>query len=192
MSTKLIHRKSFLHAAVTAIPAFSALARAQALAPSNRPSFKVDPGTSRPGKLAAAGPGDVKLKISGDDTGGEFALFEVPPGNPGPPLHMHHIENELFWVLEGELDVQVGSEINRLTAGACVYAPKMIPHTWQAVGPGDVRFLALAEPAGHLEQFIAELLTRKRSGPVDPASMKSLFEKYQMEVKGPPLPRRSN
>ncbi|MBS1827056.1 MAG: cupin domain-containing protein [Acidobacteria bacterium] len=131
------------------------------------------------------------LKISGRDTGGEFALFEVPPGNSGPPLHVHHIENELFWVLEGELDVQVGSEVIRLTAGACAYAPKMIPHTWQPVGGHDVRFLSLAEPAGHLEEFIAELVRRRRDVPVDPAYMKSLFEKYEMEVVGPALPKRA-
>jgi mannose-6-phosphate isomerase-like protein (cupin superfamily) len=141
--------------------------------------------------LAGGGPGDPILKISGEDTGGEFALFEIPPGIPGPPLHLHHIENELFWVLEGELDVQVGSEMMRLTAGSCAYAPKMIPHTWQPVGRHDVRFLALAEPAGHLEEFIAKLLSRRRNGPVDAASMKSLFEKYEMELVGPALPQRA-
>ncbi|MFN7935517.1 MAG: cupin domain-containing protein [Bryobacteraceae bacterium] len=190
MNTKLIRRKSFLHTAAAAIPALSALA--QSIAPSKRPSFKVAPGAGRPGKLPGAGPRDAILKISGDDTGGEFALFEIPPGNPGPPLHLHHIENELFWVLEGELDVQVGSDIIRLTAGSCAYAPRMTPHTWQPVGGHDVRFLAFAEPAGHLEEFIAELLRRRRSGgPVDPASMKSLFEKYEMEVVGPALPQRA-
>lgn len=162
---------------------------AQSRASTKRRAFKVDPGVGRPGKLAGAGPRDVMLKISGDDTGGELALFEVPPGNPGPPLHMHHIENELFWVLEGELDVQVGSEIIRLTTGSCVYAPKMVPHTWQPVGGHDVRFLSLAEPAGRLEEFIAELLRRRRSGPLDPESMKSPFEMYEMEVVGPALPK---
>lgn len=189
MNTTHIQRKSFLHAAVGAIPAISALA--QSPAEPKRASFKVDPEVGRPGKLPAAATGQVMLKVSGDDTGGEFALFEVPPGNPGPPLHIHHIENELFWVLEGELDVQIGSEIIRLTAGCCAYAPKMIPHTWQPVGGHDVRFLSFAEPAGHLEEFIAELLRRRRSGPVDPASMKSLFEKYEMEVVGPALPQRA-
>lgn len=189
MTTKLTRRNSFLPAAVAAISALSALG--QSPAPSKRSSFKVEPGAGRPGKLVGSGPGDVKLKISSDDTGGEFALFEVPPGVPGPPLHMHHIENELFWVLEGELDVQVGAVITRLTPGSCVYAPKMIPHTWQPASGSDVRFLSLAQPAGLLEKYIDELLTRRRSGPLDPSLMKSLFEKYEMELIGPPLPRRA-
>lgn len=189
MNAKLARRRSLLHAIGAAIPALSA--QAQPPAPKTRATFKVAPGVSRPGKLEGAGPGRVMLKVSGDDTGGEFALFEVPPGNPGPPLHVHHVENELFWVLEGELDVQVGSEVIRLTAGSCVYAPKMIPHTWQPAAGRDVRFLSLAEPAGRLEEFIAELLKGRRGGPVEPASMKALFEKYDMEVVGPPLvPRK--
>lgn len=190
MNTNLTRRKSLLQAAVVVVPALSAQAQ-QPPAASRRPSFQVSPGVGRPGKLPGAGPGTAMLKVSGDDTGGEFALFEIPPANPGPPLHMHHVENEFFWVLEGELDVQVGSEIMRLTAGSCAYAPKMVPHTWQPANGSRVRFLAFAEPAGRLEEFIAELLRRRQSGPVDPATMKALFEKYDMEVVGPPLVPRA-
>lgn len=189
MNANFLRRKVIQHTVFAALPTLSVVA--QSPAPSKRPSFQVDSGVGRPGTLPDAGPGDVKLKISGRDTGGEFALFEVPRGNSGPPLHVHHIENELFWVLEGELDVQVGSEIFRLSAGDCAYAPKMIPHTWQPVGGHDTRFLSFAEPAGHLEEFIDELLRRRRKGLLDPASMKSLFEKYEMEVVGPPLPKRA-
>ena len=181
-------RRSFLRA-VTAVPALTALAQSPT-AP-KRPFFMVDHGASRPGKSVGSGNYDIMVKVSGDDTGGEFALFEIPAGpKAGPPLHMHHIENELFWVLEGELDVQVGTEIIRMTPGSCAYAPRMIPHTWQTVGERDVRFLALAEPAGHLEAFVRDLIRLRQSGPLDPASTKALFEKYDMEVIGPALPAR--
>jgi mannose-6-phosphate isomerase-like protein (cupin superfamily) len=151
----------------------------------------VDHGASRPGKSVGSGQYDIVVKVSGDDSGGEFVLFKVPAGpKAGPPLHMHQIENELFWVLEGELDVQVGTEIIRLAPGSCAYAPRMIPHTWQTVGERDVRFLALAEPAGHLEAFMRDLTRLRQSGPPDLASVKTLLEKYDMEVMAPALPAR--
>jgi hypothetical protein len=64
----------------------------------------------------------------------------------------------------------------------------MIPHTWQTAGARDVRFLSLAEPAGHLEAFMRDLIKQRQGGPLDSASMKALFEKYDMEVMGPALP----
>ena len=97
--------------------------------------FAVEAGSSRPGKSIPVSGRRILVKVSGTDTGGSFALFEVPAGpNAGPGLHMHHVENEVFYVLEGELDVQVGTEIVRLGPGGSVYAPRLIPHTWQPAG----------------------------------------------------------
>ena len=51
----------------------------------------------------------MTFKVSGEDTGGAYSLTDsvVPPGG-GPPPHIHHREDEAFWVLEGELQVMVG------------------------------------------------------------------------------------
>jgi mannose-6-phosphate isomerase-like protein (cupin superfamily) len=51
----------------------------------------------------------MTLKATGEDTGGAYSLTDsvVPPGG-GPPPHVHHREDEAFWVLEGELEVMVG------------------------------------------------------------------------------------
>lgn len=49
--------------------------------------------------------GDLyEFKATGEGTGGRFALWETttPPGNPGPPPHIHHNEDEVFYLLEGE------------------------------------------------------------------------------------------
>ena len=151
--------------------------------------FTVAPGASRPGKSVPLGGYAVSVRVSGDDNGGGFALFEVPAvPDSGPPLHMHHIENECFYVLDGQLQVQIASEVVLIDAGGSVYAPRMVPHTWQTVGGKPVRFLSFAQPAGHLEAFLVDLSTSLRQGIQDPVSMKALFERYEMEVKGPPLP----
>ena len=54
----------------------------------------------------------MTFKASGEDTGGAYALTDsmVPPGG-GPPPHIHHCEDEAFWVLVGELEVLVGETI---------------------------------------------------------------------------------
>lgn len=153
--------------------------------------FAVETGSSRPGKSIAVSGRRILVKVSGTDTGGSFALFEVPAAsNAGPGLHMHHVENEHFYVLEGELDVQVGAEIVRLGPGGSVYAPKLIPHTWQPAGTRDVRFLTLAQPAGNLERFLIDLSSLQQRGSLEPAAVKALFQRHHMELVGPPLKSR--
>src|ERR1700688_2216539 len=59
--------------------------------------FAVEAGSSRPGKSIPVGGRRILVKVSGTDTGGGFALFEVPATpNSGPGLHVHHVENEVF------------------------------------------------------------------------------------------------
>ena len=156
-----------------------------------REFFAVEAGASRRGRSIEVSGRQILVKASGEDTGGDFALFEVPatPG-AGPPLHMHHIENEYFFVLEGDLDVQVGKEVIRLKAGGSAYAPRMVPHTWQPAGGREVRFLSLAQPAGHLEAFLVELSKLQKEGRMQPSLIKALFERHEMEVAGPPLQAR--
>ena len=90
--------------------------------------FVVAPGASR-------APGRIAVKVSGQDNGGAFAVLEVPTvAGAAPPLHVHHVENEWFYVLEGEYDIRVGDQVVRLKPGASAYGPKLIPHTWRDVG----------------------------------------------------------
>jgi quercetin dioxygenase-like cupin family protein len=99
----------------------------------------------------------MTFKAVGEDTGGAYALTDsvVPPGG-GPPPHIHHREDEAFWVLEGELEVMVGETTFRAGAGLFVHLPKDIPHTYENVGTGPARFLTLIVPA-RLEKFFEEV-----------------------------------
>ena len=154
--------------------------------------FAIEAGASRPGKSIQIRGYQLLVKVSGDDNGGEFAVFEVPAlPNTGPPLHMHHIEGEYFYVLDGELDVQVGTEVIRLKAGGSVYLPRMIPHTFQPAGGREARFLSFVQPAGRVEAFGLELSNLLQKGPLDPVATKALFGRHGMDVVGPPLPSRA-
>src|SRR2546428_519161 len=56
--------------------------------------------------------GRVTVKVSGNDTHGAFAIVEVPTAmGYGPPLHRHHVENEWFYALDGEYDIQVADSV---------------------------------------------------------------------------------
>lgn len=131
------------------------------------------------------------MKVSGTDTAGAFAVFEVPTVPfAGRPLHLHYTENEWFYTLDGEHHFQVGDKIHHLAPGGSIFSPKMIPHTWQNVGDSPGRMLTLVQPAGRLEAFF-ELFSKLVSvGALNTAANKALFEEYGMEVVGPPLPRK--
>jgi mannose-6-phosphate isomerase-like protein (cupin superfamily) len=70
----------------------------------------------------------MTFKASGEDTGGAYALTDsvVPPGG-GPPPHIHHREDEAFWVLEGELEVMVG----RVPSGRAPARSSICPKTFR-------------------------------------------------------------
>jgi mannose-6-phosphate isomerase-like protein (cupin superfamily) len=74
--------------------------------------------------------GDLyEFKATAEDTGGRFALWETttPPGNPGPPPHIHHNEDEVFYLLEGELELMVEGRASVVGAGTFVDIPKKLP-----------------------------------------------------------------
>ncbi|MBZ5611708.1 MAG: cupin domain-containing protein [Acidobacteriia bacterium] len=151
--------------------------------------FTVPPGGSRSrAKLARSG--KISVKVSGRDNEGAFVVVEVATDvDAGSPLHVHHVENEWFYVLEGEYDIQVGAQVHHLRPGASAYGPKLIPHAWHDVGATPGKMLVVAQPAGNLEAF-SEELEELRGHPADPATFKALFEKYDMEIVGPPLAKK--
>jgi mannose-6-phosphate isomerase-like protein (cupin superfamily) len=63
----------------------------------------------------------MTFKATAEDTGGAYSLTDslVPPGG-GPPPHIHHREDEAFWVLEGELEVVVGETTFKAGPGSFV------------------------------------------------------------------------
>ncbi len=95
------------------------------------------------------------LKVTGEQSGGLYALAEVfvtPKGMV--PLHVHHREDEGFYVLDGELTFYVGDETYEAGPGSFVLGPKDVPHRYDVKTP-TARLLMLFSPAG-FEGFIRE------------------------------------
>lgn len=121
-----------------------------------RRAFMVSAGESRSQITGALG-GEICSKVSGADTAGAWAMFEIPTApRVGPPLHYHLTQDEWFYVLAGDHEFLIGSERYHVQAGGSVLGPRMVPHTWQNIGTVAGRLLALVEPAGELEEFFVE------------------------------------
>ena len=89
------------------------------------------------------------IKATAADTGGQLCIIEVtePPGAEAP-LHVHHREDEGFYVLEGAVTVHVGDADGvELFPGDFAWGPREIPHRY-VVGPEGCRMLFVCTPGG--------------------------------------------
>ena len=90
--------------------------------------------------------------ISGQDTAGRYALIDMlVPAGGGPPPHRHDFE-EMFHVLEGEVEVTLRGETSRATRGQTMNIPALAPHSFHNATDGQVRLLCMVSPAG-LEKY---------------------------------------
>ncbi len=133
------------------------------------------------------------VKSSAQSTGGRVAVIEhLAPEGSGSPLHVHHREDEWFYVIEGELRFWIGGEVITASAGGFVYGPREIPHTFTVTSP-QARFLLVTEPAG-FEGFMRALsepaatltLPPATVQPPDPQIMVAAAADYGIDIIGPP------
>lgn len=91
--------------------------------------------------------------VSGEDTHGQFALIEMV-GRRGsvPPPHIHRLEDETFYVLEGEIVVSVADETFRGTPGTMIFLPRNVRHSF-TIESETCRMLVLVTPAGFEDWF---------------------------------------
>jgi len=98
-----------------------------------------------------------------------------PPGPPRfiAPLHLHHNDDEAWYVLEGTLSVRVGDRDVEAKAGAAVFVPRGTAHTYWNPGPGVLRYLLVMTP--RIFELIQEIhATKERT----PAVLRAVFQKY--------------
>ncbi len=88
------------------------------------------------------------IKATATSTGGQFTIIDITEA-PGAeaPLHVHHHEDEAFWILEGDVTFDVGGTILEARVGDCLFAPRGIPHRY-SVGPSGCRMLFIFTPGG--------------------------------------------
>ncbi|MFN8448268.1 MAG: cupin domain-containing protein [Anaerolineae bacterium] len=135
-----------------------------------------------------SGPGrDLTFKVTGEDTNGAFDYFIVgvaPHG--GPPLHVHHLQEETIHVLKGRFKIRIGDEIFYLEEGGFAYLPSKVPHAFLNLTDEPAEVIVVYTPGGG-NKFYEEFGPISRSGPPDPKVLAPVFERHNMSLLGPPL-----
>jgi quercetin dioxygenase-like cupin family protein len=91
------------------------------------------------------------VKATAADTGGQMTIIEITePANGEGPLHVHHTEDEGFWILEGSATFEIGDQAIEARAGDYVFGPRDIPHRY-TTGPAGCRMLFIFTPGGFEE-----------------------------------------
>lgn len=193
-----MRRRAFVHAALAAAPLAAAPLAASALpvpkriarpSPPPERAIVVRAGEDRFNEnLLIGGTNAIDCKVSAADTGGAFSAFWIEVvGQGGPDLHVHHDQDEWFYVERGRFVLRVGEEEFRLEAGDSALAPRDLPHTWANVGEEPGRMLMAFQPAGLMEPFFREASRFTAENFPSPEEVHRLYRSHGMEVVGPPL-----
>lgn len=111
----------------------------------------------------------AEIKVTGEQTGGRLSIVEItePPGAVAP-LHVHHRDDEGFWILEGDVTLQVGDATIEAHAGDFAWGPRGIPHRY-TVGDAGCRMLFIMTPGG-FEDLVRGMSMPAQSRTLPPAS----------------------
>jgi quercetin dioxygenase-like cupin family protein len=109
------------------------------------------------------GPGDkVSFLVTGAESHGSCFIIEgmVAPGG-GPPPHVHHLEDETFYILEGTATFQAGGQTIHAKPGDCIHIPRGTVHSIKNEGTMPGRALVVISPASPtgMQQFFEESFT---------------------------------
>jgi hypothetical protein len=125
------------------------------------------------GTLAPAG---SKLVLAEWDAEGT-SLGEPPQYQA--PLHLHHDDDEAWYVLSGRLKVRIGDEEYDVPAGAAVIGPHGVPHTFWNPDPAPVRYVIVMS-----SQTSAMLDALHSGGSLSPVEVREIFARYGCELLG--------
>ena len=138
----------------------------------------------RAGEHYFIGTGVISFKVLTDDSQGSLLVVEqVLRDRGGPPRHLHHYQDEWFYVVEGQYRFEIGDEQFLLEPGGSAFGPRGVSHAWAFVGEGTGRILFVFTPAGRIEAFFHEVGRLKAVAPQDPA----FWPPFELELVGPPL-----
>jgi quercetin dioxygenase-like cupin family protein len=114
----------------------------------------VDPDDPKMRHISVAG-GTYTILVTGGETRGRYCLIDmlVPPGG-GPPPHRHDFE-EMFTILDGEIELIFRGEAQRASAGSTVNIPANAPHSFKNSSDKPARLLCMCSPSGQEEFFMA-------------------------------------
>ena len=136
----------------------------------------VQPGSGR--QLKSLG---VIHKLTSAQTGGAYYLCEAVFGpESGSPLHIHHYEDEVIYVLEGAIDIRLDGEKLSVPVGGTIHLPKKIPHALFNPLQTPLKIMIHAIPGG-LENFFDEVDVALQNNSLDNETYTAISQKYGLE-----------
>ena len=138
------------------------------------------------GRVLRAFGDEITVLLSGDQTGGKYAmLLDVAPPGGGPPPHSHENEDELFYVLEGRASFLANGEWTEVLPGTAAFLPKGSIHTFKNVGDTPLKLMVTVSPAG-FEKFFGKCADEfAKPGAPDMASIIGLAAKHGIHFAQP-------
>jgi len=123
----------------------------------------------------------TEVLVTAEQTGGSLGMFRqtIAPGK-GPAVHVHHAEDEFFYIVSGEFKLKVGDRVVTAPAQSLMFVPRGTAHTFLNVGTQPGVLLVGVTPGG------LEGMFSKRQG-VDVETNRMLMKAHNTEIVGPPL-----
>jgi quercetin dioxygenase-like cupin family protein len=147
----------------------------------------VQPGTNSKGRSTGRWGDTIRLLVSGADTKGRCALVEMTIRRGAePPRHIHHWEDQVVYVLDGDVTFCLEGERLPRSAGTSVLLPAGREHGF-AVESGEAKILVVVAPAG-LEDFYAALADAVPAGQPAVEWLVALAARHGIEITGPACP----
>lgn len=151
--------------------------------------FKVEAGQAHYKEELLVMGGKFDCKVSARDSGGDLCIYDtIRMDKGGPALHLHHNQDEWFYVIRGEFIFRVGEDNFSLKPGDSAFGPRKIPHAFAKVSEGEAQVLILFQPAGSMEDFFLKMSQLSKNVPENQeVTLKKLWADHGMEIVGPPL-----
>jgi len=134
----------------------------------------------------------VRHLISGDQTGGRLAVveFPLPPHSMGAPVHTHSREDEITYVAEGTVGMQIGDKVYEAGPGVTARMPRDVPHAFWNASDTPARLSVIITPAGFEGYFqeMAEALVAGDGGQPDQKRVRAIQERYGLLMDNDSIP----
>lgn len=127
-------------------------------------------------------------KVTNVDSGGLFSAFEnVTPPEQGPPLHLHHREDEWFYVASGKFIFEIDGNRTEFGEGGSVFAPRGTAHRWAHSG-ADTAVLVVVLTPGGFEAFFDDVTQAiAKMGTVPHDELRAIYGRHGVDLLGPKI-----
>jgi len=122
------------------------------------------------------------LATGAQTNGTYFAMEGLVPPDSGPPPHIHHSQDETFYVVEGQVDIAMGDRVILASRGDFVHIAKGTPHGFVNRTGTTAKVILTFVPAGDIEQFLRSAFGHATDRQAPPPPITDAFIELLLET----------